>query len=182
MIGQLFFVAESKPQPAYKMDLLGNLIHCTAAGPKEGLVPYGVEVVSSAVELAFPYPWTITIEAVLERIRLVAQSHPETTEAYPGMKLTRAQYPFVVHVELAESEDLVMQAIEILPNLTGEDATAVREQLEAAGVFEIPATETFSDLIHEAAGEGLCVPPIKYVAAGWMSSMKVYRKALVRSA
>lgn len=182
MIGTIFFVSSARNRPAYCLDVLGNLIRCNPSGPTEGLVPCGVELVSSASELISPYPWTITVEAVIERLEFVAGCRPEVRDAYPGLALPVLRYPFVPHIVVSEPDDLVMQAIEILPTLSGGDAITVREQLEASGVFQIPATETFNELIHEVTGEGLSVPPIRYVAAGWMSSMKVFRKALVRSA
>jgi len=182
MIGELTFQDATCSKPAYCIDLVGNLVRCSSAGPEQGLIPFAIELASSADELACPYPWTLTTDAVLERIALVSESQASTRDAYPHNKLKTAAYPFVPHIEVTEDEQLILRAIELFPTLTGVNATAVREQLEVSGVFMIPSVDVFSPNIHEAAGDGLTVPPIKTVTAGWMSSMKVYRKALVRSA
>jgi len=182
MIGELTFQDATCSKPAYCIDLLGNLVRCSSAGPEQGLIPFAIELASAADELACPFPWTLTIDAVVERIALVSETQASTRAAYPRSKLETSAYPFVPHIEVTEDEQLILKAIELFPTLTGENAIAVREQLEAIGVFMIPAVDVFSPTIHEAAGDGLTVPPIKTVTAGWMSSMKVYRKALVRSA
>lgn len=182
MIGELMFQHDGHTYPAYQLDALGNLIRCNGSGPKGGLVPFGIELVSSAAELASPNPWTLTLQKVLERIAFVAPARSDTVEAYPGLQLAQAEYPFVPHLPVIEDEGLILQAIEIFPSLSGDDSLTILEQLGANGVFPIPRTATFFDELHEAAGEGVCIPPIKCVTAGWMSSMKVYRKALVRSA
>ncbi|MBM5458776.1 hypothetical protein H8F21_14505 [Pseudomonas sp. P66] len=182
MIGELTFQWAGTPRPAYCLDLAGNLIRCAAAGPEKGLVAFGVELVSSASELACPYPWTLDTEALLLRLALVAESQSSVSAAYPGLQLQKAPYPFVPHLAVTEDEQLIMKAIELFPTLSGANSVAVREQLEANGVFMIPEVDIFSPGIHETAGDGLTVPPVKTMAVGWMSSMKVYRKSLVRSA
>lgn len=182
MIGELMFQQDEHTYPAYQLDALGNLIRCNGSGPRGGLVPFGIELVSSASEMASPNPWTLTVEKVLERIAFVASARRDTVELYPGLQLAQSKFPFVPHLPVIEDEDLILQAIEIFPSLSDEDALAILEQLGANGIFPIPRTATFFNELHEAAGEGMCIPPIKCVTAGWMSSMKVYRRALVRSA
>ncbi|MCK1788918.1 hypothetical protein [Pseudomonas violetae] len=182
MIGELMFQQDGRTYPAYQLDALGNLIRCDGSGPSGGLVPFGIELVSSASEVASPNPWTLTPAKVLERIAFVAPARGDTLEAYPGLQLAQAKFPFVPHLPVIEDEALILQAIEIFPSLSGDDSLAILEQLGANGIFPIPKTATFCAEIHEAAGEGMCIPPIKCLTAGWMSSMKVYRRSLVRSA
>ncbi|RMM39551.1 hypothetical protein QO021_30090 (plasmid) [Pseudomonas amygdali pv. lachrymans] len=182
MIGAVIFSVNDNVHPSYCLDSLGSLIRCDESGPEEGLVPFGVQLVSTAEELANPFPWTLTISAVLERLTFVARTQDDVKRAYRGLQLASTTSPFVPHIHVSESEDVVIQAIDLMPSLTAADALAVREQLAATGVFEIPVCTNFNASFHEATGAGLTVPPIEYVTSGWMSSMKVYRKALVRSA
>lgn len=182
MIGALVFTVNGNVHPSYCLDSLGNLIRCAESGPEQGLVPFGVQLVSSADELANPFPWTVTISAVLERVTFVSRTQSDVKRAYQGFQLLSATAPFVPHIPVAEGDDVVIQAIDLLPGLSSADADAVRQQLSANGVFEIPVSNSFNARFHEATGAGLSVPPIEYVTAGWMSSTKVYRKALVRSA
>lgn len=181
MIGAVIFSVNDNVYPSYCLDSVGNLIRCDESGPEQGLVPFGVQLVSTDDELANPLPWTVTISAVLERLTFVARTQDNVKRAYPGLELASASAPFVPHIPVSESEDVVFQAIDLMPSLSAADAVAVREQLAANGIFEIPVSTNFNAGFHEATGAGLSVPPIVYVAAGWMSSMKVYRKALVRS-
>lgn len=182
MIGTVVFTVDSHVHPSYCLDSLGNLIRCDESGPGQGLVPFGVELVSPASELENPFPWTVTISAVLERLTFVSLTQGAVRLAYPDLQLLMVTAPFVPHLTVSEGEDVVLQAIDLLPSLSAADSVAVREQLAANGVFEIPVSTNFNARFHEATGAGLSVPPIEYVTAGWMSSMKVYRKALVRSA
>lgn len=182
MIGALIFTVNHIAYPSYCLDALGNLIRCDESGPEKGMVPFGVQLVSTPDELANPFPWTVTVSDVLERLTFVARVKDDVKRAYPGLELVSATAPFVPHIPVSESEDVVLQAIDLLPGLSDADAVAVREQLAANGIFEIPFITNFNANFHEATGAGLSVPPIEYVTAGWMSSMKVYRKTLVRSA
>lgn len=182
MIGAVIFSANDNVYASYCLDSLGNLIRCDESGPKQGLVPFGVQLVSTADELSNPLPWTVTVSAVLERLTFVAQTQEDVKRVYRGLELVSATAPFVPHISVSEAEDVVIQAIDLLPGLSVADGLAVREQLAANGIFEIPFIAKFDPGFHEATGAGLSVPPIEYVTAGWMSSIKVYRKALVRSA
>lgn len=182
MIGAVIFSVNGNVHPSYCLDSKGNLIRCNASGPEQGLIPFGTELVSTADELANPFPWTVTVSAVLERVTFAASTQVDVKRSYPGLELVSFTAPFVPHIRFSEGDDVVIQAIDLLPSLSGADAVAVREQLAVNGIFEIPFNPNFNARFHQAAGDGLSVPPIEYVTAGWMSSMKVYRKALVRSA
>ncbi|MGE8063952.1 hypothetical protein [Pseudomonas sp. NPDC089569] len=182
MIGELFFSSNGSSHPAYVLDCLGNLVRCSGEGASEALIPFSVELVSLAADLKNPYPWTITIEEVVSRIEFVAEALPQISSVYPGRKLQQAEHPFMSPGALKEELKLIDEAISIFPNLPAEQAALLRDKLGENGVFEIPYCSTFNAHIHEAVGDGIFVPPISYVSAGWMSHMKVYRKALIRSA
>lgn len=182
MIGELSFLHGDEWYPAYRLDAAGNLIRCAAHGVADSLIPFAVELVSPASELAGPKPWTITLEAVTERLRFAAQANPGVLAAYPELALAQGEYPFVAHVIAADEDLTIMEAIDMYPGIQGDEASTVKALLAENGVFPIPAVSRFCDTIHEVAGAGICVPPIREVAAGWMSSTRVYRKALVQSA
>lgn len=182
MIGELFFSANGAPQPAYVLDCLGNLVRCSAEGTSDALIPFSVELVSSAADLRNPYPWTITIEEVVSRLDFVAEALSQISSLYPSRQLQQAEHPFVSPGALKEDIGVVDEAIRIFPNLPAEQATLLRDKLAENGIFEIPYCSTFNANIHEAVGDGIFVPPIAYVSAGWMSNIKIYRKAMIRSA
>ncbi|MHC5194947.1 hypothetical protein ACYSUW_14430 [Pseudomonas frederiksbergensis] len=182
MIGDLFFSSNGNPYPAYVLDCLGNLVRCSGEGASDALIPFSVELVSKAADLLNPFPWTITIEEVVSRLEFVAEALPHISSLYPNGKLRQAEHPFVISVALKESLAVVEEAISFFPTLPAEQAAMLRDKLGENGIFEIPLCTTFNANLHEAVGDGIFLPPIEYVSAGWMSNMKVYRKALVRSA
>ncbi len=182
MIGELFFSSKGGPHPVYVLDCLGNLVLCSGEGAGDALIPFSVELVTSAADLKNPFPWTITIEGVLSRVEFVAEALPQISSLYPGRMLQQAEHPFVSPGALKEDLRVVDEAISIFPDLPAEQAALLRDKLAENGVFEIPYCSTFNASIHEAVGDGIFVSPISYVSAGWMSNMKVYRKALIRSA
>lgn len=182
MIGKIFFEENATVHPAYVLDCLGNLVRCSSKGDSKSLIPFAVELVSKASELKAPYPWTITVEKLLSRINFVAEARPTIISAYPGYNIPMMTLPFVPHRSLIEDEDLVFEAIKAFPSLPPEQRSVLQGKLEENGVFQIPLVGAFARSLHEASGDGICVAPISYVTAGWMSSMKIYQKALVRSA
>lgn len=182
MIGDLFFSSNGRSHPAYVLDCLGNLVRCSGEGEADALIPFAVELVSRAEDLEHPFPWTITIEELVSRLKFVAEALPQVSSLYPAGKLQQAEHPYVSAVALKEDLTVVDEAIGFFPSLPAEQAALLREKLAENGVFEIPYCSTFNANIHEAVGDGIFVPPISYVSAGWMSNMKVYRKALIRSA
>lgn len=181
MIGEVFFDHHGVSRPAYVLDCLGNLIRCSARGDADALIPFAVELVTAASEILAPFPWTVTIKAVLSRVEFVAHAHPKLRSAYPGLSIIQSPWPFVLHIGLIEDESLVWQAIDAFPTLPDSQAKVLSDKLAENGIFQIPALPNMNDALHEAAGDGICVAPIAYVAPGWMSSMKIYRRALVRS-
>lgn len=182
MIAELVFLKDGKPRPAYVVDCIGNLVRCSAKSDPEALLPYSVELVSKSSELQNPYPWTLNVEALVSRLRFVAEATPQILLAYPGMDVPKFGYPFVPPAEVQEDEALIEQAMDILPTLAEVDAVALRAQLAEVGVYQIPRSTVFLEGIHEAAGGGITIPPLEELSAGWMSSTKIYRKAVVRSA
>lgn len=182
MIAEIFFEDGTTLHPAYVLDCLGNLVRCSSTGDSKSLIPFAVELVSKASELKAPYPWTITVEKLLSRINFVAEARPTIISAYPGYNIPMMTLPFVPHRPLMEDEDLVNEAIQAFPSLPPEQRSVLQEKLEENGVFQIPLVGAFSGTLHEASGDGICIAPITYVTAGWMSSMRIYQKALVRSA
>lgn len=182
MIGEVFFDHHGISRPAYVLDCLGNLVRCSARGDADSLIPFAVELVSATSEILAPFPWTVTIEAVLSRVEFVARARPKLLSAYPGLSIIQSPWPFVHHIGLIEDESLVWQAIDAFPTLPDSQARVLTDKLAENGIFQIPVLSTMNGALHEAAGDGICVAPIAYVAPGWMSSMRVYRRALVRSA
>ena len=182
MIGDLYFSFNGIRYPAYVLDCLGNLVRCSGEGASDALIPFSIELVSKTADLRNPFPWTITIEKVVSRLEFVAEALPQVSSLYPNGNLQQADHPFVISVALKETLAVVDEAISLFPNLPSEQAAMLRDKLAENGVFKIPFCSTFNPNIHEAVGDGIFVPPIVYVSTGWMSNMKVYRKALVRSA
>lgn len=182
MIGDLIFSTNGVSRPAYVLDCFGNLVRCSAEGAPDALIPFAVEMVSTESELRHPHPWTITLEQVVSRMEFVAEALPQIFSVYPNGRLLQAEHPFMVPVPLIEDVSIVEEAIRLFPDLPPDLASSLREKLAENGVFEIPYTSAFNANIHEATGDGIFVPPITYVSTGWSSSMKVYRKVLIRSA
>ncbi|MGP0171188.1 hypothetical protein ACSVIJ_04820 [Pseudomonas sp. NCHU5208] len=182
MIGDLVFVHGTKPKPAYLLDCFGNLVRCSAEGNPEALLPYSVDLVSTSSELLNPNPWTITVESLVSRIRFVAEASGEILDAYPGVEIPRINYPFVPRAMRHEDDEVVEQALDLLPTLSGQDEQGLLAMLREVGVHQIPHAERFVSTIHEAAGGSLTAPPLEEISAGWISNSKVYRKAVVRSA
>ncbi|MDU7559226.1 MAG: hypothetical protein E7K65_15465, partial [Pseudomonas sp.] len=90
--------------------------------------------------------------------------------------------PFAPQVETDESDESIIQAIDMLPGLDEESAKAVRETLAIHGIHPIPVSGNYNENLHQARAGEICVGEVVKVADGWFSNMKVYRKALVRSA
>lgn len=182
MIAELVFVHDSKTRPSYLLDCFGNLVRCSADGNPNALLPYSVDMVSTASELLNPKPWTITVESLVSRIRFVAEASSEILSAYPGVEIPKTNYPFVPRVQREEDEETITQALDLLPTLSEQDAQGLLAMLREVGVYRIPETERFNAAIHEPAGGGLTAPPLEEVSAGWISNSKVFRKSIVRSA
>jgi hypothetical protein len=182
MIGELYFTSNGSARPAYLLDCLGNLVRCSAEGNPDSLIPFAVSMVASASDLSHPYPWTDTVEKIVSRLEFVADALPQISSLYPANKLQKSEYPFVQPKEPDESSAVIEEAIGCFPDLSSDQAAIMRGMLAENGVFEIAYSQTFNANIHEATGDGICVAPIAYVSTGWMSSMRIYRKALIRSA
>lgn len=182
MIGEVMFQAAGVWHPSYVLDCHGNLVRCSADGNAVALLPYSVELVSKSSELLNPLPWTVTVERLLSRLHFVAEASPEIISAYPGLVVPKLTYPFVPPAAVEEDDALIEQAIALFPSLSPVDATALQEQLAAAGVARIAHAESFNAHIHEASGSGITIPPLEEVSAGWISHTRIFRKAVVRSA
>lgn len=182
MIGELFFEDQGQLVAAFVLDLQGNLVRRTLTGPRDALIPYAVEVVTPADEASSPRPWSITPEAVISRVNQVAQLLPNVLKAYPDRVVQKMSFPFAAPVDTSETVESILQAIDVLPGLDEETARTVRETLAIHGVHPLPVFGTFNEAIHQAQAGELCVGEVRKVADGWFSNMKVYRKALVRSA
>lgn len=182
MIGELCFSFAGEWWPAYRLDLSGNLIRCSASGPAAGLIPFATALVTSATEIECPKPWTLTPDSVLERLLSVEKHFAGARTAYPDLQITRATVPFVPHVDRIEDDTAILEALDMYPTLSIEEADTLGGALRDSGVFPIPVIEVFSEAIHEVVQGGMSIPPLRQVAVGWMSSIKIYRKALVQSA
>lgn len=182
MIGALHFVVDGVVHPCYVLDMAGNLVRCSQDGSPQSLLPFATEMVSSSDEVSSPRPWSITPQAVISRVNEVAQLQPKVLEAYPGRVVQKMSLPFAAPVDSSETEAAIFQAIDVLPGLDEDTAKTVRETLAIHGVHPLPVFGTFNEEIHQAQAGELCVGEVRKVADGWFSNMKVYRKALVRSA
>lgn len=182
MIGDLHFKSNGVAYPSYVLDCLGNLVRCSGEGSPDALIPFAVSLVASASELAHPFPWTDTIEKIVSRLEFVAEALPLISTLYPARKPRQSEFPFVAAIEAQEDTAVIEEAIGCFPDLSSEQAAIMRGMLAENGVFEIAYSQSFNANIHEATGDGICLAPIAYVSTGWMSSMRVYRKVLIRSA
>ncbi|HCH0555874.1 hypothetical protein [Pseudomonas aeruginosa] len=182
MIGSLHFQINEESVPCYVLDMAGNLIRRAAVGSPLTLIPYAVELVTPAAEVIAPRPWSITPETVMSRVTKVAPLQPEVGRAYPRNSVEQILMPFAPQVETDESDESIIQAIDMLPGLDEESAKAVRETLAIHGIHPIPVSGNYNENLHQARAGEICVGEVVKVADGWFSNMKVYRKALVRSA
>ncbi len=129
MIGALHFVVDGVVHPCYVLDMAGNLVRCSQDGSPQSLLPFATEMVSSSDEVSSPRPWSITPQAVISRVNEVAQLQPKVLEAYPGGVVQKMSLPFAAPVDTRETEESILQAVEILPGLDEETARTVRETL-----------------------------------------------------
>ncbi|EKB9387769.1 hypothetical protein ACQ1XD_004738 [Pseudomonas aeruginosa] len=182
MIGSVHFVVEGQIVPSYVLDIAGNLIRRTATGSPHSLIPFAVELVTPAAEVNAPRPWSITAETVMTRVAKIASLMPDVITAYPGEAIQLMTMPFAARVETNETDESIMQAIDMLPGLDDEPAKAVRETLAIHGIHPIPVRGSYNEHLHQARAGEICVGEVVKVADGWFSNMKVYRKALVRPA
>lgn len=182
MIGSVHFSAGGEVLPTYVLDMVGNLIRCSAEGAADSLIPYAVELVTPADEVGAPRPWSITPEAVISRVKEVAKLVPGIESAYPHWTVPVTAQPFSAPVGTEEDEGTILQAIELLPEVDDEAATSLRQMLAVHGVYPLPVSGQFNADFHQACSGEICVGEVVKVADGWFSNMKVYRKALVRSA
>lgn len=178
MIGEVLLGSLS----AYRLDAVGNLIRLSGSARPDALIPFACELVTPRSEIVHPLAWTITPDRIIQRMRMLPLSlllETEVEAVIVSNRLPTAQYPFIPAGETHETDETIEQALEVIDNLRIDDPTRrdLEVVLNACGVFRIPRTEGFFETIHiKASGAS----DFEYVSDGWMSSMKVYRRSVVR--
>ncbi len=168
---------------AYRLDAAGNLIRLSARGNPNALIPYAVDLVTPQAEMIHPMAWTVAPEMVIARMQTLPRTmalENEISTVIVTNKLPTAAFPFVPPAQSQETDETIEQAIELMDSLSlGDPARLDLEQvLNTCGVYRIPRTPAFCEGIHIRAK---LVDSFEYVSDGWMSSMRVYRKSVVRS-
>lgn len=181
MIGSVFFICNGRSYPSYVLDVTGCLIRCTSETLRLGaLIEGAAEVVSTASELANPFPWSLTVEAVERRLAALANLNPDFAKAYPELKVPVSDLPFTPWVECSESEVMVQEAISVIASYEEEKTAEVAEYLNRLGIFRIPRTARYNPAIHEPAEGAILGDEVEILADGWFSHMKVFRRSVVR--
>ena len=181
MVGELYFALNGSTYPSFVLDATGNLIRCTSVALQPGALIGGAsEVVATAGELANPFPWSLTVEAVERRLAALAELNPDFAKAYPGLKVPVSDFPFTPWVECSESEVMVQEAISVIASYEEEKTAEVAEYLNRLGIFRIPRTARYNPAIHEPAEGAILGDEVEILADGWYSHMKVFRRSVVR--
>lgn len=166
-------------QTSYCLDCVGNLIRLEASAPTGQLIPYAAAIVSTAGELASPYPWTLTIQRAIKEVRfaparLVAGTIAE--QVHRSGQVPRSALLYVEPTEDHAEDEAIMELIELHDELPpGADGRRdIEVALASVGVVQIPMLPDFSPELHD----GTVIPGAsKYRVPGWISNSRVYRKA-----
>lgn len=164
---------------SYCLDAFGNLIRLQLGQHHDALIPGAVEIATPAQELAYPLPWSLSIDDAVREIRFVPRTHVAGTVAeriHETGVIPQSPYVFVPRsIDFAKDEH-VAEMIEIYDQLPvdHEGRRQIIEALEAVGVQQIPFISRFLPVLHNGTISGEIT---HYKAAGWISNQKVYRKA-----
>lgn len=164
---------------SYCLDAAGNLIQLELGKFAHSLIPGAVSISAAAAELEHPFPWTKTVEDAINEIRFVPRPHLVGTPAQLISETRRLpESPFVFvppstdYAEDSQIMDMILLYDELPP------ASAGREEIASAlfgvGVQQIPLIPRFVPELHLGSASQ---PTTQYVLPGWISNLKVYRKA-----
>lgn len=168
---------------SFCIDAAGNLIRLSYAAPSDQLIPYALEVASSALELAHPLPWTLTSQKAYKELKfapraLIAGSLAE--QALSQGALPKSVYVFVPATSEYASEAVIRDMFTLYDQLSHDPQG--REQIESAlslaGIVPIPLLHEFNPALHEPSTSEVVTA---YAAAGWISNTTVHRKAVIWS-
>lgn len=179
MIGHLYFRSEDQCHPCFVLDAQGNLIRCAVDGSKESLIPYSVEMVTPALDVTYPKPWSARLEEVEERIRISGVP----SGVYPEGKVPRSPYPFVpANSNEPGLQPVVEDALDLAQHLSASHNPSLESlllRLSKLGIYPLPTLPTFNAEVHQCEGKLAVGTPIQTVIPGWFSNRLIYRKAVV---
>lgn len=166
---------------SFCLDAAGNLIKLDLNKKGAGLIPYAVELVSTAEDLAHPRPWTKSIEDAVNEVRFVPHLHVVGTPAqkvHETRKLSRVPFVFVPPASEIPAHDQVVELIELYDEVPeGHEGRAeIVQALEGVGVHLLPLVRDFHPELHTGKSAG---PISSYSKPGWLSHTQVYRRAVV---
>lgn len=166
---------------SYCLDAGGNLIRLELNKHQESLIPGAVHLVTTSSELVHPRPWTKTQADAIKEVRFVPRPHVLGTAAqaiHESGNLPQARYVFVPPSGDYASDEQIMEMIALFDELPKDHDGRVQiiEELAKVGVEQIPQIATFWPELH--LGSTTTVVSA-YVKPGWISNLKVYRKASV---
>lgn len=168
---------------SYCLDAAGNLIRLQLDQYPHALIPASVELVTDALELAHPKPWTFKLADAVKEVKFVPRIHVVGTHAeqiHISGEIPLSPYVFVAPCADYASDDQVMQLIALYDELTTDHIGRkdIIEALASVGIKQIPPINRFVPELHEADQAGAVSG---YAAPGWISHTKVYRKAIFAS-
>ena len=166
---------------SYCLDATGNLIKLNLNHKGGGLIPFAVELVSTADELAYPTPWIKSVTDAVNEVRFVPRPHVAGTlaqQVHETSKLPRAEFVFVPPTTVTPVDEQVMELIDLYDELPeGHDGRGeIVQALDSEGVQMIPLISMLHSELHTGKTEGTIS---SYTKPGWLSNSKVYRKAQV---
>jgi hypothetical protein len=182
VVNKLCFDAGGQTTCSFVIDAMGCLVSRSEAGDPGTLIPYAVEVVSSANELAHPFPWTITEAQVLG----LMQGLPDAVKREPCVgsvidkgELERFGFPLVPSANEQAHDSEIEAGLELLDSLPAGsvDMLQLEEILRIGGLVKIPRTDRYIETIHISTSAS---GPFHVVSDGWMTSMKVFRRSVVQ--
>lgn len=166
---------------SYCIDAAGNLIKLDLSAHADALIPHAVELVSTAAELAQPFPWTKSVVDAVKEVLFVPHRLVVGTPAQPvheSRSLTHSAYVFVAPANDPVSDEQVVELIDLYDEIPeGHDSRGeIVQALSAAGIELIPLISVFHAELH--VGDPAASVE-SYVKPGWISHRKVFRKAHV---
>lgn len=181
IIGELCFRVGNDVLPSFVVDCSGNLVRCALDSHRAGeLIKGAFELVSTAEELANPLAWTITIDRIEDRLASLISLMPQLRRAYPRLKVQVSEFPFAPKAKTTEPDVTVIEAIDFIAKHGDIESAEVIEYLSTIGVVRIPRIHSFNAAIHEPADGAIPGDTVETLADGWFSSMKIFRKSVVR--
>ena len=166
---------------SYCLDAAGNLIRLELGMHQDALIPGATQLVTTASELLHPRPWTKTIAQAIKEVRFVPRPHVNGTAAeavHDSGTLPQAPYTFVQPSVDYASDEQIMEMIALYDDLPSQHDGRLQiiEELAKVGVEQIPVIVMFRSEIHS----GSIMENISgYALPGWLSHLKVHRKAVV---